>query len=197
MTTPLAAVLTITPETWPLMRRDALIVGIVAGELALSVWIMTAPFWNDGTFWAIVASTVLSGAVGAGVTALVLRRPRSTMTTVEADLKRGFVMMKRGLITEDDYHTLKAKIIDHYQPGMSKRKRNQLHNRIRRVGLWCAVIGLTIAMGSFAFTYHQTDIMVALTTCVALIGGLIVGTAGSLARPFLEQAIMSPSDTLE
>jgi hypothetical protein len=87
--------------------------------------------------------------LGAGITALAayaIQQRRGSLRRLNRDLLQISSMSERGLIDGDEYHSLKTRIIDDYQP------QRMAASRIVKPALWGAlisgfVVSLVIAAG--------------------------------------------------
>ena len=159
---------------WERLKRPALITGIVAGEVTLLATISQYA-WLDEALAFVLGPAVFVGIVGAVWAAVrARRRGGHTMTGLETDLQHAAQLMERRLINEEEYQTLKAKLVADYQPRRPIEARSAW-----RTGLWSAFGGFSLANFGFAMSVAWEPGLVLVATVAAMIGGAIVGGGAS------------------
>ncbi len=137
--------LTVVSQRPPLAPR-ALAGGMLGAGLSVFIAIV-----GTGTFSAqpLLFFTLVPALMLAGVTALaayVIQQRRSSFSRLNRDLTNIYSMVERELIDREEYHLLKTRIINEYQPQRMEAR------SVLGSALWVALVGALIPL-LIAVTY--------------------------------------------
>jgi hypothetical protein len=144
--------ITVISERPPLAPR-ALAGGIVGADLGLFIFVAVSSSAENAVLALLFTMVPAIGLAGiAALTAYILQQRRGSLSRLNQDLSHLNSLMERRLINDEDYHMLKRRVIDDYQP-----QRMSVHS-ILTPALWTALVAslipLTIA-GSLAWAPVQ------------------------------------------
>jgi hypothetical protein len=126
----------------------------------------------------ILALSMLVGGGIAGASAFItskLSQRTRSLKRVEKELEKASALVERGLINQEEYQSLKARLLDGYRPGYASAY------PVRQVAKWTGLAGVSTALLMFALEgpalAAEMIIGWAFLLAAATVGGTLVGGA--------------------